>query len=89
MVGDSLDQAREAFGRQAWGAARSTYAAAIDQALTLDDIERYAIAAHLIGNDAESRELLARGHRPAAGGGRPSRGSRSCGLRADRPTQRP
>src|SRR5919201_4283361 len=65
MVGEMLDQAREAFGRRAWGAARAAYAAASDQSLSLDDIERYAIAAHLVGNDAESREQLARGYRAA------------------------
>jgi DNA-binding CsgD family transcriptional regulator len=65
MVGESLDEARAAFGRRAWAAARSAYAAASDQGLTLDDIERYAIAAHLVGNDAESREQLARGYRQA------------------------
>src|SRR5918911_4098613 len=65
MVGGTLDEARAAFGRRAWGAARAAYAAAADQALALDDIERYAIAAHLVGNDAESREQLARGHREA------------------------
>jgi DNA-binding CsgD family transcriptional regulator/tetratricopeptide (TPR) repeat protein len=64
MVGETLDEAREAFRRQAWRAARSAYAAAGDQApLTLDDIERLAVAAHLIGEEAESREALARGYR--------------------------
>jgi DNA-binding CsgD family transcriptional regulator len=64
MFGATLDEARAAFGRQAWGVARSAYAAARDRApLTPDDIERYAIAAHLVGEEAESRELLTRGYR--------------------------
>jgi DNA-binding CsgD family transcriptional regulator len=65
MGGGTLGEARAAFERQAWGAARAAYAAAAAHTLTLDDIERYAIAAHLVGNDAESREQLARGHRQA------------------------
>ena len=64
MFGEALDEAREAFGRRAWGVARSAYAAARDQGpLTLDDIERHAVAAHLVGEEAESRELLTRGYR--------------------------
>jgi tetratricopeptide (TPR) repeat protein len=59
----SLDAARDAFARQAWSASRSTYAAlADDPAMTLDDLERYAIAAHLVGEESESREVLARGY---------------------------
>jgi DNA-binding NarL/FixJ family response regulator len=63
----ALDEARAAFARQAWGSASSAYAAAATGAapLTLDDLERYAIAAHLVGNDAASREALARGYREA------------------------
>lgn len=59
-----LDAARAAFGQRAWGAARSAYAAAGDEApLTIDDAERHAIAAHLVGEEAECREALARGYR--------------------------
>jgi DNA-binding CsgD family transcriptional regulator len=64
----ALDVARAAFGRQAWGAARSAYAGAAATGaapLTLDDLERYAIAAHLVGNDPESRDALASGYREA------------------------
>ncbi len=66
VLGDILDEARQAFARQAWSVARSAYASAIDQApLTLDDIERHAIAAHLVGEEAESHDLLKRGYREA------------------------
>jgi hypothetical protein len=69
MVGDMLDVAREAFARKAWSAARSAYAsAATSGQLSLDDLERYAIAAHLVGNDAESRDALTRGYREAVAG---------------------
>jgi len=60
----TLGEARAAFGRQAWSAVRSAYATLTGEAaLTLDDIERYAIAAHLVGEEAESRDALARGYR--------------------------
>lgn len=66
VVRASLEGAREAFGRQAWGAARSAYASAsADTALSLDDLEQYGIAAHLTGEEAECREALARGYREA------------------------
>lgn len=62
----TLDSAREAFGRRAWSAARTAYAALGDEAsLFLDDLERYAIAAYLIGENAEWRDVLARGYREA------------------------
>jgi DNA-binding CsgD family transcriptional regulator len=62
----SLEQARTAFREQAWGGARSAYAALTSEVgLTLDDFERYAIAAHLVGDEMESREALARGYREA------------------------
>jgi DNA-binding CsgD family transcriptional regulator/tetratricopeptide (TPR) repeat protein len=66
-VDKGLEEARAAFGRQAWGVARSAYASVASGVapLTLDDIERYAIAAHLVGNDAETREALTRGYREA------------------------
>jgi DNA-binding CsgD family transcriptional regulator len=63
--GATLEDARAAFDRQAWGAARSAYAALSDTSLTLDDIERHATAAHLVGEEGESRNGLARGYREA------------------------
>ena len=66
FVGDALNAAREAYARQTWASARSGFArAAAGKALTLDDIERWAIAVHLTGNEAECRDVLARGHREA------------------------
>ncbi|HEY1295965.1 MAG TPA: LuxR C-terminal-related transcriptional regulator [Chloroflexota bacterium] len=60
-----LEEAREAFARRAWRDARSGFAVVSHDAMTLDDIERHAIAAHLVGYEPESRELLGRGHREA------------------------
>ena len=62
----TLDEAREAFRRQGWSAARAAYASlGADSTLTLDDLEHYATSAHLAGEDAEFREVLARGYREA------------------------
>ena len=66
MSNATLEEAREAFIRQAWHQAWTTYrAVAEDAQITLDDIERHAIAAHLVGEDADCRETLARGYREA------------------------
>lgn len=56
-------RARESFGRQAWGDAYAQLRAA-DQVtpLGLADLERLALAAFLIGKDAESAEIGARAH---------------------------
>ncbi len=60
----TVNEARDAFRRHAWGSARSAYAAATDGAgLSLDDIERYAVAAHLVGEEVESRDIMVRGYR--------------------------
>jgi len=61
-----LKTAHEAYARQAWRAAREAFVALHEQAqLSLDDIERHAIAAHLVGEEQESREVLTRGYRRA------------------------
>jgi DNA-binding CsgD family transcriptional regulator/tetratricopeptide (TPR) repeat protein len=62
----TLEKAREAYARQAWRAAREAYAALPQDApLTLDDFERYAVAAHLLGEEPDSRDALTRGYRRA------------------------
>jgi ATP/maltotriose-dependent transcriptional regulator MalT len=60
---DTVARARESFGRQAWGDAYAQLSA-VDQLtpLGLDDLERLALAAFLIGKDAESAEVGARAH---------------------------
>ncbi len=61
-----LETAREAYARQAWRAAREAFAALPEKApLSLEDIEGHAIAAHLVGEEQESRDALARGYRRA------------------------
>ena len=61
-----MESARSAFGRRAWGEARSAFvAAAGSPGFTLDDFDRHAIAAHLVGDEPECRDVLTRGHRAA------------------------
>lgn len=60
---DPLDRGRESFERHAWGAAHSHLSAAEHIApLEPEDLERLAIAAYLIGRDADSAEDWARAH---------------------------
>jgi hypothetical protein len=57
-----LEEAREALGRRAWRQSRPAVAAAPRDELSVDDIEHRGVAAHLIGIEIESRELLTCGH---------------------------
>jgi ATP/maltotriose-dependent transcriptional regulator MalT len=60
---DALARGREAFGRRAWGAACADLAAADREAvLGGEDLERLAVAAHLVGRDADSEDVWARAH---------------------------
>lgn len=62
----SVEEARAAFERKEWRRVRAIYAeVGSEAALTTDDIERHAVAAHLLGEEAESRKVLARGYRVA------------------------
>jgi DNA-binding NarL/FixJ family response regulator len=60
---DMVARGRESFGRQAWGEAYALLSAA-DHAepLGLDDLERLALVAALIGKDADSADAGARAH---------------------------
>jgi DNA-binding CsgD family transcriptional regulator/tetratricopeptide (TPR) repeat protein len=62
MIG-TVDRGRESFGRQAWGDAWSLLSAADhDAPLELEDLERLAVAAFLVGRDEESVDVWARAH---------------------------
>ena len=62
-VADALDRGREFFGRQAWGDAFAQLAAADrEAALELEDLERLAVAAYLVGADRESDDAWLRAH---------------------------
>jgi DNA-binding CsgD family transcriptional regulator len=67
---DSLDRGRAAFGRQAWADAYAQLVAADrEAALEPEDLERLAIAAHLVGRDAESTDVWTRAHHAFLGRG--------------------
>lgn len=60
---DALDRGRESFGRQAWKDAHAQLSAADQEApLELEDLERLAVAAYLVGRDGDSLEVWARAH---------------------------
>jgi DNA-binding CsgD family transcriptional regulator len=66
----ALDQGRAAFERQAWGTAHQHLTAAEREAiLEPEDLERLAIAAHLVGRDAECAEVWTRAHHAFLGRG--------------------
>ena len=69
-AGGSLDRARAVFERQAWGDAYAQLSA-VDREATLEpeDLERLAIAAHLVGRDGESADAWARAHHAFLGRG--------------------
>jgi DNA-binding CsgD family transcriptional regulator len=63
ITGGAVERGREAFKRRMWGDAYRELSAADHEApLEPEDVERLGMSAQLIGNDAESEELLARLH---------------------------
>jgi DNA-binding CsgD family transcriptional regulator len=69
---DQLVRARGAFEQHAWTEAYEAFRAAdLAQHLDLEDLERVAIAAQLLGNDDDAIELLGRAHQQAIGDGDP------------------
>jgi DNA-binding CsgD family transcriptional regulator/tetratricopeptide (TPR) repeat protein len=62
-VADALDRGREFFGQHAWGDAFAELSAADrDAALELEDLERLAVAAYLVGTDGDSDDAWLRAH---------------------------
>ncbi|WP_329122645.1 hypothetical protein [Streptomyces sp. NBC_01353] len=62
-VAAELEQARDAFGRQAWGDAYTGLSHADrEEPLGPDDLVRLATAAYLVGHDAESGAATERAH---------------------------
>jgi DNA-binding NarL/FixJ family response regulator len=60
---DTLDRGRASFERQAWADAFDKLSAADRTTpLTPEDLERLAMAAYLVGRDADRDEVLARAH---------------------------
>jgi hypothetical protein len=60
---DTLDRGRESFERRAWADAFEELAAADrETSLAPEDLERLAMAAYLVGRDADRDEVLSRAH---------------------------
>jgi DNA-binding CsgD family transcriptional regulator/tetratricopeptide (TPR) repeat protein len=74
-----LAQARLSFDQRSWGGAYRRFAAA-DAAtpLDLDDLERLALAAYLVGLDEESVRAWTRAHHEASRRGDPQRAARNA-----------
>jgi DNA-binding CsgD family transcriptional regulator len=70
-VAGAVQLGREAFARRAWGDARALLGSSGQ--LGADDLERLAIAAHLVGRDEESAQAWARAHREHIRLGNPDR----------------
>jgi DNA-binding CsgD family transcriptional regulator/tetratricopeptide (TPR) repeat protein len=65
-TGGTRRKARAAFERRAWRDAYSAYAGLAEEGpLSLDDLEQYAAAAHLLGEEPASREALTHVYREA------------------------
>jgi DNA-binding CsgD family transcriptional regulator len=82
-VASALDRGRESFARQAWGDAFAQLSAADrETALELDDLERLAVAAYLVGRDSETDDAWARAHHECLRLGQVVRAARCAGLLA-------
>jgi DNA-binding CsgD family transcriptional regulator len=58
-----LERARRAFARQSWAEAFDQLSSADEEsALEVDDLERFAVAAYLVGKDHDSHDLWSRAH---------------------------
>lgn len=73
----ALERGRESFRRQAWGDAYAQLSAADGEApLGLEDLERLAVVAHLVGREDESADSWARAHHECLRTGEASRATR-------------
>ena len=64
----------EAYARRAWSEARAQLA---DAAVDAEDLERLAVAAHLVGRDEESAQAWTRAHGEWVRRGEPDRAAMS------------
>ncbi|MPZ17310.1 MAG: helix-turn-helix transcriptional regulator [Luteitalea sp.] len=76
---DYLQHARECYGRRTWAAAYEAFSAADQKTpLDVDDLERLATSAYLIGRDLEFERCLDRLHRAYVEAGDRPRAARSA-----------
>jgi hypothetical protein len=84
-VADALDRGRGFFGRNAWADAFAELSAADrEAALALEDLERLAVAAYLVGADGESDDAWLRAHHECLRLGDVVRAARGAGWLAQR-----
>jgi DNA-binding CsgD family transcriptional regulator/tetratricopeptide (TPR) repeat protein len=82
-VANALKRGREFYERQAWGDAFAELSAADrEAALELDDLERLAVAAYLVGADADSDDAWLRAHHECLRLGDVVKAARCAGLLA-------
>lgn len=82
-MADALDRGRESFGRHAWADAFAELSGADREApLELDDLERLAVAAYLVGADGESDDAWLRAHHECLRLGEVVRAARCAGWLA-------
>ncbi len=74
---DALIRGRESFGRRAWGDAYA-YLSVADREASLEpeDLEMLAVAAHLVGRNSDSAEILVRAHQECLRRGHVARAAR-------------
>jgi DNA-binding NarL/FixJ family response regulator len=76
-MAEGIERGRAAFDRQAWGRAyEHLSAAALDEPLEVEDLERLASVAYLVGRSAESSDVWARAHQECARIGEVARAAR-------------
>ena len=82
-VADASDRGREFFARHAWGDAFAELSAADrEAALELEDLERLAVAAYLVGADHDSDDAWLRAHHECLRRGHVERAARCAGWLA-------
>ena len=78
-VAEGIDRGRDAFDRRAWGLAyEQLSAAASDEPLEVEDLERLAAAAYLLGHHEESSDVWAVAHQECARLGDVARAARAA-----------
>jgi hypothetical protein len=76
-MSSGIDRGRDAFDREAWGRAYQELSeAARDEPLEVEDLERLAAAAYLVGRSTESSEIWASAHQECAKVGEVARAAR-------------
>ena len=82
-VADTLDRGQEFFGHDSWADAYAELSAADrESALGIDDLERLAVAAYMVGADLESDDAWLRAHQECLRLGNVERAARCAGWLA-------